>query len=226
MSETKAPLSILMLITTPKLADKAEQLYHTLKLPAQYQFNAYGTASSEITDLLGLGDIDKRAVMCILPKALADATLDTLHTKLKLGGVNSGIAFTMSISGCNSFILRVQDALKTQVQDGKDDNGMSDKAHSLIAAIVNQGFSEEVMEAARSAGARGGTVFPNRQISDENTVKFWGHSVQEEKETVIILASNQNKLKIMQAISEKCGMHSEAKGTVLSVPVDNVMGIS
>ncbi len=226
MEKNLTPLSVLTLITTPKLADKAEQLFYTLKLPAQYQFNAYGTASSEIVDLLGLGDIDKRAVMCILPKNLADSTLNTLHTKLKMGGVNSGIAFTMSVSGCNSYLLRITDALeaKTYENDGKDITNMS--KHSLIAAIVNQGFSEEVMEAARSAGAMGGTVFPNRQIADENTVNFWGHTVQEEKETVIILANDQSKLKIMQAISEKCGMHSDAKGAVLCVPVDNVMGIS
>ena len=65
----------------------------------------------------------------------------------------------------------------------------------------------------------------SRAIENENATGFWGLSVQEEKEIVLILAELENKLPIMRAISEKCGMHSEAKGLVISLPIDSVMGI-
>ena len=39
-------------------------------------------------------------------------------------------------------------------------------------------------------------------------------------------ATEENKLAIMQAISEKYGMQSEAKAAVLSLPIDNVIGLN
>jgi hypothetical protein len=54
---------------------------------------------------------------------------------------------------------------------------------------------------------------------------MWGLGLQEEKELVLILAETEDKLAIMRAVSESCGMHSEAKGLVVSLPVDSVMGV-
>ena len=56
-------------------------------------------------------------------------------------------------------------------------------------------------------------------------MKFWKISVQEEREVVIILAQKDDKLAIMEAISMNCGMQSEAQGIVLSLPVDNIVGL-
>lgn len=102
---------------------------------------------------------------------------------------------------------------------------MAEVKYVLIAAIVDRGFNNEVMDAARAAGAGGGTVIHSRSIDSEEATGFWGLSVQEEKEIVLILAEAENKMNIMRAISEKCGMRSEAKGLVMSLPIDSVMGI-
>ena len=107
----------------------------------------------------------------------------------------------------------------------KEEAVMGEVRHSLIAAVVNQGYSEAVMDAARKAGAGGGTVVHSRRLGDTEAMSFWGLSIQEEKEIVFIVAGKEHKLKIMQAIGEKCGVHSEAKGLVVSLPIDNVIGI-
>ena len=52
-----------------------------------------------------------------------------------------------------------------------------------------------------------------------------GLGVQEEKEIVMIIAKSEDKLPIMQSISDKCGMHSEAKGLVMSMPIDSLVGM-
>ena len=93
-------------------------------------------------------------------------------------------------------------------------------------AFVNQGYSEEVMAAAKPAGAGGGTVFHSRRVGSDETQQLWGITIQEEREVVLILASQENKLAIMQAITEKCGIKSEANGFVISMPVDGVVGIN
>ncbi len=95
----------------------------------------------------------------------------------------------------------------------------------MIMAIVNQGFSEEVMAAAKKAGATGGTVFQSRRVGSEYTIQFWGITIQPEREVVLILSSKENKLEIMKNIGKSCGMQSEAHGIVFSVPVDSMIGI-
>lgn len=102
---------------------------------------------------------------------------------------------------------------------------MTETAHVLIAAIVNRGYSGEVMDAAKLAGATGGTIISSRRIGSEDIPGFWGLSIQDEKEIVMILSNSDNKLPIMQKIGERCGMRSKAECVVMSMPVDSVIGI-
>lgn len=225
--EKHEPMRTLFLITTPKLAHKASDMFAKYRAPIQYECHAVGTAPSEIIDILGLGSPEKTVIISLMKKRLADELLVTLKKKLKLGTVNSGIAFTLPITGANALIVKLleQNTEEDNESTGKDDKNMSETKYSLITVIVNQGYSENVMEAARQAGAHGGTVVPCRRIGNEQTIGFWGMGVQNENDMVYIVAENSDKLKIMQAICEKCGLHSEAKGMVLSMPIDTVLGV-
>ena len=226
MNAKSTAIRMLMLISTPKNAQKAADLFRSGGLPIQYQFLAYGTASSEVLDLLGLGNIDRMALLSVLPKPFADEMLKKLNHALKLEAANGGIAFTVPISGSNSLILHMLHQLGDgQAIQPERKEGAAPMKYVMIAAVVNQGFSEEVMVAARAAGATGGTMLHSHQIVNEETLQFWGLSVQQEKDIVMILADSESKLGIMQAISERCGMHSEAKGIVVSLPVDSVIGL-
>lgn len=226
--QKQAAFQLLVLITTPKLADRAARIFRRNSLPVQYRLNAEGTASSEIMDMLGLGSIDKCVMVSAAPKPLGDLVLGRLRTELRLGSVNSGVAFTIPITGANNLILRMltQIAGDSEGQNrGKDGDSMTGTKYALIAAIVNIGYSGDVMDAARSAGASGGTVIHSRWIGNDEVGALWGMSVQEEKEIVLILSDSEIKVSIMSAISEKCGMQSEAKGIVMSLPIDAVMGL-
>ena len=102
---------------------------------------------------------------------------------------------------------------------------MSDSKYSIIAVNVNRGYSNEVMDAAREAGASGGSVINSRKIADEAVCNKWGLGNQEEKVIVIIVADDGRKVDIMKKISEKCGLNSDAKGMVFSIPIDEVEGL-
>ena len=134
----------------------------------------------------------------------------------------------MPLSGANNLILRIL-ARNTGKEllniAGKEENSMSETKYTLVAAIVNRGFSEEVMEVVRAQGVKGGTVIRSRRIGNKEATSFWGLSVQDEKEIVLILVESSNKVDLMKCIGEKCGMHSEAQGIVLSLPIDSVVGI-
>lgn len=219
---------VLISITTPKLAEKATELFKLENVPIQYECTAVGTAPNEMINVLGLGNPDKVVLMSYLPKDMADLMLKKLKKELKLGTINSGIAFTLSIKNSSSLIVKMFESLGTQVDSNterKVNIQMTDTKYYLIVAVVNQGYSESVMEAAREAGAGGGTVLPSRSILTEKAIGFWGENIQDEKDMIFIVADEEKRLDIMQAISSKCGMHSKAKGLILSLPIDNCLGI-
>lgn len=219
---------LLMLIATPKLAEKASELFAEHKLPIQYRLSADGTASSEIMDTLGFGSVEKRVLIGMVPQSFGNEMLGLLHSRLRLDAVNSGIAFTLPLTGATRLLAAMMDSIggnNDTSENGKDGTTMAEKKYSLIAAIIDRGFNAEVMDAAKSAGAGGGTILHSRSIETEEAAGFWGLSVQDEKEIVLILADHKHKVQIMSAISERCGMQTEAKGLVLSLPIDSVMGL-
>lgn len=223
----KGAFRMLFLIATPKLVKKAVDLFKQSDVPMQYTFHAQGTASSEIMDMIGLDGVDKNVLMSMMPKTFADEMLTKLRKKLHLGMPNTGIAFSLIISGGSGYIVQSLEPLQPEINRTLlERNGaeMGNKYY-MIMAIVNQGFSEEVMEAARPVGASGGTVFHSRRIGSAEAMKFWKISVQEEREVVLILAQKEDKMAIMQAIGQKCGLQSEAQGMVLSLPVDGIVGL-
>lgn len=226
--EKKPSYQLLVLIATPKLADRAADLFLKSALPIQYRLSGEGTASSEIMDALGLGSIDKGVLISTVPKSFGKIMLSKLHTELRLDAINSGIAFTIPLTAASNLLIRMMNhtaEASESLNNGRTETIMTDAKYALIAAIVNRGYSSELMNVARAAGAGGGTIVHSRSIGSEEATGLWGLSVQEEKEVVLILADLENKVKIMSAISEKFGMQSKAQGLVFALPIDSVMGI-
>ena len=94
----------------------------------------------------------------------------------------------------------------------------------LIIAIADRGNSELVMDAARSAGATGGTVL-SAKGTGAKIAKFFGVVISEEKEMVHVVARRESRDAIMKAIMEKAGSDTPAHGVVFSLPVEQVDGI-
>ena len=99
-------------------------------------------------------------------------------------------------------------------------------SYELLITIVNLGFSEEVMDAARQAGARGGTILHVRGTGSQAEAKFFGITIQPEKELVLIVAPKEHRTPIMQAICQRAGLHTPGSGITFSLPVTAVAGIS
>lgn len=106
----------------------------------------------------------------------------------------------------------------------KDGKRMATK-FSLILVIAESGYSDQVMEAAKSAGATGGTLLHARGVGREEDGTIAGAPLQTEKEIVLILAGQHNQRGIMDAVNKSCGLLTEAKGIVLALPVEEIAGI-
>lgn len=225
MSGMKVPsIRALMVITTEKSANMATEIFKEEGLHVKYNILAEGTASSEILDMLGLGSTEKRLLMTLAPKMVAENMLKKLHFDLAMSRADGGIGFTIPITSASGALLQMM-AKSELTEDKKEEEKTMGNSHTMITAILNRGFSNEAMKVAKEAGARGGTVIHSRQVIDEEDTGFWGISMQEEKEMLLIITEVENKLAIMKAITEQFGMHSEAKGIVVSMPIDTVMGI-
>jgi len=102
---------------------------------------------------------------------------------------------------------------------------LKDTVHELIVVIANQGNIEVVMDAARGAGAYGGTVIHAKGTGMEQAEKFMGVSIAAEKEMIFIVAKKEQKNDIMKAIMEQAGIETEAKAIVFSLPVTDTAGL-
>lgn len=102
---------------------------------------------------------------------------------------------------------------------------MSNK-YEMILAIVNAGFSETVMEAAKEVGARGGTVIHARGTANKEAEQFFHITIQPDKEIVMILVAEEIKDDVLHAIYKSAGLKTEGQGIAFSLAVDEVVGIS
>lgn len=106
-----------------------------------------------------------------------------------------------------------------------EENTNDYKEFDLIITIVNRGYDDVVMEAAREAGATGGTVLHARGAGVHEAEKFFGISIQPEKDVILILVKREYKKQIMYAIRNKAGLNKEGRGLSFSLPVEDVCGI-
>ena len=102
---------------------------------------------------------------------------------------------------------------------------MSGYSHEVIFCIVNAGFSDEVMDAARGLGATGGTVIRARGTANAEAEKLFGISIQPEKEIVMILVDRAIKNDILHALYKAVGLQTPGQGIAFSLPVDSVVGL-
>jgi nitrogen regulatory protein PII len=98
--------------------------------------------------------------------------------------------------------------------------------HEVIFCIVNAGFSDAVMDAAKEFGARGGTVIRARGTANAEAEKLFHIAVQPEKEIVMILVDSKIKNDILHALYRAVGLKTPGQGIAFSMPVDEVVGLS
>ena len=95
----------------------------------------------------------------------------------------------------------------------------------MITAIVNNGYADDVMVAARKAGAAGGSILNARGTGTEEDVKFFGITLVPEKEMLLIVAANDKADGIISAINSVPHLSEPGGGIVFSLNVEQFMTI-
>lgn len=102
---------------------------------------------------------------------------------------------------------------------------MAKYGYEVIFCIVNSGFADEVMEAARKLGAKGGTVIRARGTASEAAEKLYNIAIQPEKEIVMILIDAKIKNNMLHGLYNAVGLNTPGQGIAFTMPVDGVVGI-
>ena len=98
--------------------------------------------------------------------------------------------------------------------------------YEVIFCVVNAGYSDLVMDAAKEVGARGGTVMNAKGTANREAEQFFNIAIQPEKEIVMILVNKDIKDDVLHAIYKHAGLKSEGSGIAFAMPVNHVVGLS
>lgn len=103
---------------------------------------------------------------------------------------------------------------------------MKTNDHEVIFAIVNSGYAEDVMDIAREQGVRGGTILNARGVVKEDAAAFFGITLHQEKEILMMVVEKSIRDHVLNAIYKQMGMAKKAKGIAFSLPVSDVAGLA
>ena len=103
---------------------------------------------------------------------------------------------------------------------------MKTNDHEVVFAIVNSGFAEDVMDIAREQGVRGGTILNARGVVREEAAAFFGITLHQDKEILMMVVEKEIRDKVLNAIYKEMGMAKKAKGIAFSLPVSDVAGLA
>ncbi|MCL1829139.1 MAG: hypothetical protein FWG32_06555 [Oscillospiraceae bacterium] len=187
-----------------------------------------GTAGSELMNVLGLDSADKDVILSVVNASVLPAMLSELSGKKFIKSAGKGIAFSLRINGISGLLQNALTANEDGVApEGEETMDINDN-FSLILAVTEPGYTDDIMELAKEAGATGGTVLYARGIGHDGPGKFLGISIQSDKEIICILAPVESRLEIMNAIKDKFGLRAknEAGALVLSLPVEDMIQVS
>lgn len=191
----------------------------------------HGTARNAYMNYFGLGEIEKRITMSLIPAVQEHQILSSIGHGLKLYLVGKGIAFTVPLSGISSII----NGAITSSAD-KSDRSVGKRApitkkkekkimHELVIAVVNTKYTDIAIEAARAAGATGATVFHTKSIKNEKAEQAIGTAINHETDSIFFLTTLEYKTRIMEAVRDAAGLKTEGGAIIFSLPVDDLVGI-
>ena len=222
-----------LLITIIKRTDIKE--YHSFfdkhSVNVVYDTLGNGTAHEKTLSLLGIEKNEKAVLISLITYPSLKNILRGLALEMKIDLPDRGIAVAIPLSSIGgSKALEYYSAgqsLESTIEEGEKNPEYEEEkmqtVKELIVAVYEKGYTDMVMDAARDAGAGGGTTI-RAKGTGAGAQKFLGLSLAEEKEMLFIVTTTEKKKDIMRAIMQKAGIDSNAHSLVFSLPVTDTAG--
>ena len=216
-------LNFVITILDRKREREMAAIQNTMQISLSLTLFGRGTASREVLEFYDLEPTSKALVACVVDRERTGLLVHEAKKRLLLDVPGNGILLVIPVkSVCGGRTLAYfTEGARTNGQEA----GELTFSHELIFVILNQGYTDDVMEAARTAGARGGTVLHAKGTGAGLAKKFFGVSLAEEKEILLIVSDMKEKVGIMKAIATQSGPDSPAGAISFTLPVSEVVGV-
>ncbi len=183
-----------------------------------------GTAPTEMMDIFGLGTKDKDIVISLANEDIVMDLMANFGTTFESHSKYGGLMIVLKMSAISRILNELLN-YKVNINNEKGNENMKNENHNnLILISVNEGYAEDVMQAARKAGATGGTVIKGR-LADVEQFAAIGENIADEREILCILAPRKTSNQIMDSINKEFGITSDANGTIFAVPAEKAYKI-
>ena len=217
-------LYMMVTIMDRKFIRKFASFYDEMGLFVSTVTLGAGTASSQVLDYFGLDGSERSVMFHFVTKANWKKVKRQLQVRMKIDLPGVGIAFIIPISSIGG--KRTLEYLKSGQEFVKgEESSLKGTKYELLVAIANQGYTDQIMDAARKVHAAGGTVIHAKGTGGVQAEVFLGVSLVPEKEMVFIVAKTEHKKAIMESIMQEAGINTEARAIVFSLPVTDTAGM-
>lgn len=218
-------LYFMMTITSRDMLPKFLEAFDKNDLPIGFVSLGYGTAKDDILDMLGLVRSEKAVGMTVVTGAGWEEAKWYLRKRMYIDVPDTGISFIIPMSSIGG---KRELAFLTAGQNYRkgEESVMKDTTMELLVVVSNQGHNDLVMDAARGAGAYGGTVIHARGTGMNQAELFFGVSLASEKDLTFIVTKKNQRNAIMSAIMKEAGMDTPAQSIVFSLPVTDAVGLN
>lgn len=214
-------MNLVISIIKPEALDLLCEIGEELGIPISVVLHGHGTAVRSMLDLLGIESNEKRIVLTAATAEKTKAFMKEQKRRLFIGVPGHGLVVALPIKSVGGG--KTLAYLSGEQQDYKYTPELN-YSYELIVAIANEGRTDLVMNAAREAGAAGGTVLHGKGTGAKEEEHFFNVSIAKEKEVVLIVAKAEQKSGIMRSILKNAGPDSEAGAIVFSLPTSEVAG--
>lgn len=216
--------NIVLMITIAQRGKSEEYISYFLENQVNLTLGRYGrgTASREMLDYLGVGDKEKCILFSFLTLEKSRGLLKEMEKKMQMRKMGVGISFIIPISSVSS--KKALNLLVGEIVEKESEGYEVETEKEVIVVITNRGYVDQVMDAARSAGANGGTVMHARGTGIQQAEKFFGSTIGAEKEMIFIVTKTEKRNEIMKVIKEQAGINTDAQSVLFSLPVTDVAG--
>lgn len=191
-----------------------------------YSTPCLGTARLKTLDLFGIEETTKTVHYCVVTENKKAELIKALTREMAIDLPNRGISVAVPLTSIGG--RRALEAFANGHQDDEIENEVKSMAEcetELIVVICAKGHTDEIMDAARGAGAGGGTVVHAKGTGSQYNDKFFGVTIADEKEMIYIVSTKAKKKEIMRAIMDEAGPDTDAHAIVFSLPVSDTAGL-
>ena len=209
-------MNYIISVCRPEAAAVFGDICSELCLPLSIKLYGRGTAVQSMLDILGIESAEKRVFITVADREKTKQLIKEQRRRMFIGVPGHGITVAVPIKSVGGgktleFLSGGSESAKYAPQQAYP--------YELIVAIANEGRTDLVMNAARAAGAAGGTV-----LHGKGKKAFYNVSIADEKEVILIVSRSEQKSDIMRAIIENAGPGTAAGAIVFSLPVSEAAG--